>query len=217
MRSWSVVVSEGRIGVLVSGRGSNMEAIAVACKQGQIPARIALVVSNEPGAAALARASRHGIETLVIDHRESRSREEHDRRIAAALDEKACGLVCLAGYMRLLSGWFVSRYAGRIMNIHPSLLPAFPGLDAQRQAIEHGAKISGVSVHFVDEQLDHGPIILQAAVLVRDDDTEDSLSSRILVEEHKLYPEAVRLFFEDRLRIQGRRVHVLPARGGGTT
>ena len=201
----------GRIGVLISGRGSNMEAIAVACKQGQVPARIAVVVSNEPGAAGLARAKRLGIDTEVIPHRQSATREEHDRKVAAVLDAKGCGLVCLAGYMRLLSPWFVRHYEGRILNIHPALLPAFPGLHAQKQAVEHGVKVSGVSVHFVDEELDHGPIILQSAVPVAEDDTEDTLAARILVEEHRLYPAAIRLFFEGRLRIEGRRVRVLAA------
>ena len=203
----------GRIGVLISGRGSNMEALAVACKQGQIPARIALVISNEPGAAGLARAKRHGIETAVVDHRESPSREEHDRRMADLLDAGGCRLVCLAGYMRLLSGWFTARYPGRVMNIHPALLPSFPGLHAQRKAVEYGAKVSGVTVHFVDEQLDHGPIILQASVPVSDDDTEDTLAGRILAEEHRLYAEAVRLFFLERLKIEGRRVRILDAPG----
>jgi len=204
----------GRIGVLISGRGSNMEAIAVACKQGQVPAKIAAVVSNEPGAAGLARARRLGLETDVIPHRASATREEHDRKVAAVLDAKGCTLVCLAGYMRLLSSWFVRHYEGRVMNIHPALLPAFPGLHAQKQAVEHGVKVSGVSVHFVDEELDHGPIILQSAVPVAEDDTEDTLAARILVEEHRLYPEAIRLFFEGRLKIEGRRVHILavPAR-----
>jgi phosphoribosylglycinamide formyltransferase 1 len=205
----------GRIGVLISGRGSNMEALAIACKQGQIPARIAVVISNEPAAAGLARAKRHGIDTAVIDHRESASREEHDRRMAEVLDAHGVGLVCLAGYMRLLSGWFASRYQGRVMNIHPALLPSFPGLHGQRKAVEYGVKISGVTVHFVDEQLDHGPIILQAAVPVHDDDNEDALASRILVEEHRIYPEAVRLFFEGRLKLEGRRVRILQPESPG--
>ena len=198
----------GRIGVLISGRGSNMEALAIACKEGQIAARIALVVSNEAGAAGIARAHRHGIETVVLDHRESRGRETHDRRVAEALDAAGCELVCLAGYMRLLSPWFVAHYRNRIMNVHPALLPAFPGLDAQRAAWEHGAKVSGATVHFVDEDLDHGPIIVQAAVPVLEDDTADTLAARILVEEHLIYPEAVRLYFEGKLEVEGRRVIV---------
>jgi phosphoribosylglycinamide formyltransferase-1 len=202
------VTGRGKIGVLISGRGSNMEALAIACKEGQIPARIVLVVSNEPGAAGLARAHRHGIETLVFDHREVRGREAHDRRVAEALDRAGCDLVCLAGYMRLLSPWFVGHYRDRIMNVHPSLLPAFPGLDAQKAAWEHGVKVSGATVHFVDEDLDHGPIIVQASVPVHEDDTPDTLAARILVEEHILYPRAVRWFFEGKLGVEGRRVEV---------
>lgn len=200
---------DGRIGILISGRGSNMEALVVACKQEQVRARVAAVISNEPAAAGLARAKRHGIDATVVDHRASRTREEHDRKVAELFDARGCRLICLAGYMRLLSPWFVAHYPGRIMNVHPSLLPAFPGLEAQRQAVEHGVKVSGVSVHFVDEQLDHGPIILQAAVPVHESDTGDTLAARILVEEHRLYPEAVRLYFEGRLRIEGRRVRIL--------
>lgn len=198
----------GKIGVLISGRGSNMEALAIACKENQIPARIALVVSNEPRAAGLARAHRHGLETVVIDHRETREREAHDRRVAEALDGAGCDLVCLAGYMRLLTPWFVGHYRDRIMNVHPALLPAFPGLDAQKAAFEHGVKVSGATVHFVDEDCDHGPIILQASVTVLEDDTPDTLAARILVEEHVLYPRAARLFFEGKLSVQGRRVAV---------
>lgn len=200
--------ARGKIGVLISGRGSNMEALAIACKEGQIPAKIVLVVSNEPGAAGLARAHRHGIETVVLDHREVKGRDAHDRRVAEALDRAGCDLVCLAGYMRLLSPWFVDHYRDRIMNVHPALLPAFPGLDAQKAAWEHGAKVSGATVHFVDEDLDHGPIIVQAAVPVLEDDTPDTLAARILVEEHVLYPRAVRLFFEGKLKVEGRRVLV---------
>lgn len=190
-----------------------MEALAIACKEGLIPARIALVVSNERSAAGLARARRHGIEAVVIDHRESAGREEHDTRIAEALDAHGCELICLAGYMRLLSRWFVARYPHRIMNVHPALLPAFPGLDAQAQAIEHGVKVSGVTVHFVDESLDHGPIIVQAAVRVLEEDSAETLAARILVEEHRLYPQAVGLYFEKRLVVTGRRVRIL----GGET
>jgi len=202
------VSGRGRIGVLISGRGSNMEALAIACKEGQIAARIVLVVSNEPAAAGLARAHRHAIDTLVLDHREGGGREAHDRRMAEALDAAGCDLVCLAGYMRLLSPWFVAHYPSRIMNVHPSLLPAFPGVDAQKAAWEHGAKVSGATVHFVDEHLDQGPIIVQAAVPVLEDDTPDTLSARILVDEHVIYPEAVRLFFEGKLKVEGRRVFV---------
>jgi len=166
----------GRIGVLISGRGSNMLAIADACDRGDIPARVVLVISNDPSAPGLAAAGARGIPTRVIDHRESRSRKEHDAKMAAALEAERVELVCLAGYMRLLSAEFVRAFAGRIMNIHPALLPAFPGLHAQRQALDYGVRVSGVTVHFVDEGLDSGPVILQATVPVEQDDTEEGRS-----------------------------------------
>jgi phosphoribosylglycinamide formyltransferase-1 len=197
-----------RIGVLISGRGSNMLSMAEACRAGVIPGMIRLVISNLPSAPGLAKASELGIETLVVNHRESRSREEHDGKMIRALVERGVTLVCLAGYMRLLSPLFVREFRGRIMNIHPGLLPAFPGLHAQRQAVELGVRYSGATVHFVDEGLDTGPIILQAVVPVHQEDTEETLSERILAEEHRLYPEAVRLFFEERLRIEGRTVRI---------
>ena len=199
----------GRFGVLISGRGSNLEALLKACEGGKIPARVALVISNEPEAGGLALARARRIETVVIDHRRSGGREMHDQRMAEALDTAGCELICLAGYMRLLSSGFVGRYANRIMNIHPALLPSFPGLEAQARALEYGVKVSGATVHFVDEGLDHGPIIVQSAVPVREDDTAEVLSARILAEEHRLYPQAVRLFFERKLVIEGRRVLVL--------
>lgn len=198
----------GRIGVLISGRGSNMAAIAAACAGGRIHASIALVISNIAEAPGLARAAAEGIPARVIDHKASRTRAEHDETMAAALREHDVDLVCLAGYMRLLSPGFVQAFAGRVMNIHPSLLPAFPGLDAQAQALAHGVKLSGATVHFVDEKLDHGPIILQAAVPVEPGDTEASLSARILEQEHRIYPEAIGLFFDNRLRIEGRQVRI---------
>lgn len=200
---------EGRVGILVSGRGSNMVALVEAMRGGTIAASPAIVVSNVPDAPALARAAAWGIDTAVVDHRECRPRRVHEERVAAVLEEHRVDLVCLAGYMRLLSPWLVGRFRGRILNVHPALLPAFPGLDAQAQALDHGVKVSGCTVHFVDEECDHGPIVLQAPVAVREDDTPDSLSARILEEEHRIYPEAVRLFFEGRLRIEGRRVRVL--------
>jgi phosphoribosylglycinamide formyltransferase 1 len=196
------------IGILISGRGSNMLAIAGACRDGAIPARVRVVISNVPGAEGLARASALGIETLVVDQRESRTREEHDLKVVAALRARDVALVCLAGYMRLLSPAFTRELGGRIMNIHPGLLPAFPGLHAQRKAAEHGVRFAGATVHFVDEGLDTGPIILQAVVPVEVDDTEETLSQRILGEEHRIYPEAVRLFFEGRLTIEGRKVRI---------
>jgi phosphoribosylglycinamide formyltransferase 1 len=202
------MAGRGRIGVLISGRGSNMAALAEACAAGRIHASIALVISNVAGAGGLSVAAASGLPARVIDHRASRSRVEHDAAMTAALREAGVDLVCLAGYMRLLSPSFVQGFAGRLMNIHPSLLPAFPGLDAQAQALAHGVKVTGATVHFVDEKLDAGPIILQAAVPVEPDDTEASLSARILVQEHRIYPEAVGLFFDNRLRIEGRQVRI---------
>jgi phosphoribosylglycinamide formyltransferase-1 len=202
--------ADGRIGILISGRGSNMEAIVRAAQAGRIPAVVAVVVSNEPDAGGLERAAAHGVETLIVDHRRSPGREEHNRRLVAALEERRVDLVCLAGYMRLLSEVFLKAFAGRILNIHPALLPAFPGLDVQRKALEYGVRFSGATVHFVDSGVDTGPIVLQAVVPVEPDDTPASLAERILGEEHRLYPEAVRLFFEGRLKIEGRRVRIVP-------
>ncbi len=180
------------IGILISGRGSNMVALIDAVKSGEIPdSKVAVVISDKPDAAGLQKAAERGVETLVIE-RSGRTREEHDSEIAAELRERGVELVCLAGYMRLLSASFIQAFPNRIINIHPSLLPSFPGLDAQKQAIDHGVKISGCTVHFVNEDLDAGPIILQKAVEVRDDDTEENLSARILKEEHSAYVEAVR-------------------------
>jgi phosphoribosylglycinamide formyltransferase-1 len=195
-----------RIGVLLSGRGSNFEAIADSVAAGRIPnAEIAVVVSNREGAPGIEKAQARGIETRVIPSK-GLQREEHDRQVVAALEEKKVDLVCLAGYMRLLSPLFIRAFPNRILNIHPSLLPAFPGLEAQRQALEHGAKISGCTVHFVDENLDAGPIIIQATVEIRDADTAESLAERILKEEHRIYSEAVKIVLEGNYRIEGRRV-----------
>ena len=180
-----------RIGILISGRGSNMIALADAVRDERIPnAEIAIVISDQPNAAGLAKAAERGIETLVIE-RGARRRQDHDLEIVTALGTKNVDLVCLAGYMRRLSPEFIAAYRGRILNIHPSLLPAFPGLEAQRQAFEQGVKVSGCTVHFVDETLDGGPVIAQHTVPVCETDTVESLSARILAEEHKLYPEAV--------------------------
>jgi phosphoribosylglycinamide formyltransferase-1 len=173
---------------------------------GDLDARVALVISNEPRAPGLAAARERGVRTMVLDHRDSPSREAHDRRMAKALEAEKVRLVCLAGYMRLLSPWFVGRFAGRVLNIHPSLLPAFPGLDAQRAALEAGVKVSGCTVHFVDVQADSGPIVLQEAVPVQDGDTPETLAARILEKEHVIYRRAIALFFSGRLRIAGRRV-----------
>ncbi|MGB7022589.1 MAG: phosphoribosylglycinamide formyltransferase [Candidatus Acidiferrales bacterium] len=197
------------IGVLLSGRGSNFEALADSVAAGRIPnAEIALVVSHREGAPGIERARERGIDARIIPSK-GLEREAYDRQVVAALQEKKIDLVCLAGYMRLLSPYFVQAFRGRILNIHPSLLPAFPGLESQRQALEHGAKFAGCTVHFVDETLDAGPIILQSAVPIRDDDTVESLSARILVEEHRIYSQAVRIVLEGRYRIDGRRVIIL--------
>jgi len=199
-----------RIGVLLSGRGSNFEALAESIRVGHIPgAEIALVVSNREGAPGIEKARARGIATRVIPSK-GLEREAYDRQVAAALQEAKVDLVCLAGYMRLLSPYFIAAFPQRILNIHPSLLPAFPGLEAQRQALEHGAKFSGCTVHFVDENLDAGPIVLQSAVAIRDDDTVESLSERILREEHRIYTEAVRVVLEGRFRVEGRRVLISP-------
>jgi len=180
------------IAILISGRGSNMVALIDAVRSGEIPgSEIAVVISDKPNAAGLEKARERNIRTVVIERR-SRTREEHDAEIIAELKRRDVELVCLAGYMRLLSCDFISAFPDRIVNIHPSLLPAFPGLDAQRQALEHGVKISGCTVHFVNEALDAGPIILQRTVKVRDDDTVESLSARILEQEHLAYVEAVK-------------------------
>ena len=191
--------SRKRLAILISGRGSNMVALADAVRDGAIPnAEVAVVISDQPGAAGLDRARARQIETVVIERR-GRAREEHDREIIATLHARKIDLVCLAGYMRILSSEFIKSYSGRILNIHPSLLPSFPGLDAQHQALKHGAKVSGCTVHFVDDTLDGGPIIAQREVAVREDDTVESLSERILVEEHQMYAEAVNIVL-NRLR-----------------
>ncbi len=194
-----------RIGILLSGRGSNFEAIADNVQAGRIAAEIGLVVSNRPDARGLERARERGLPALLLPSR-GLEREAYDAQVVAALREHRIDLVCLAGFMRLLSPVFIRAFPNRILNIHPSLLPAFPGLEAQRQALEHGVKITGCSVHFVDEQLDHGAIIIQAAVPVLDADDEHALSDRILKEEHRIYSEAINLVLNDCIRIEGRRV-----------
>ena len=200
-----------RIGVLISGRGSNLEALADSVARSRIPnAEIAIVVSNRDDAPGLEIARICGIEARAIPSK-GLEREAYDKLVVAALKEKNVDLVCLAGYMRLLSPYFVNAFSGRILNIHPSLLPAFPGLEAQRQALEHGVKFSGCTVHFVDENLDAGPILLQAVVPIEDNDTPETLAARILGEEHRIYSEAVRLVLEGRVRIDGRRVRIMPA------
>ncbi len=194
------------LAILLSGRGSNFEAIARNVAEGRISdARIAVVISNKSDAAGLETARRLGLTSLVIPSK-GKEREEHDREVAAALRQHKVDLVCLAGYMRLLSPWFVQQFPRRILNIHPSLLPAFPGLEAQEQAFAYGVKMSGCTVHFVDEELDHGPIIVQKAVPVLDTDDEHSLAARILEQEHIAYSEAINLVLEGRFEIAGRRL-----------
>jgi len=195
-----------RIGVLLSGRGSNFEALADSVAAGRIPgAEIAVVVSNRDGAPGIEKAKERAIAARVIPSK-GLEREVYDRQVVAVLHEHHVDLVCLAGYMRLLSPFFVASFPNRILNIHPSLLPSFPGLESQRQALEYGVKFAGCTVHFVDENLDAGPIVLQATVPVRDDDTEETLSARILAEEHRIYTEAVRIVLEGKFKIVGRRV-----------
>jgi phosphoribosylglycinamide formyltransferase-1 len=203
-----------RFAILISGRGSNMQALIAASRRGEIAASPAVVVSNVPDAAGLAAARELGVATEVVESRPGVDRAAHDRAVLAVLKDRGVDLVCLAGYMRLLSPELVGAYRHAVMNIHPSLLPAYPGLNAQRQALLHGAKVTGCTVHFVDEHLDTGPIIAQKAVPVEESDTAEILSERILREEHRLYPQAVQWFFEGRLEVHGRVVRVLPGRSG---
>jgi phosphoribosylglycinamide formyltransferase 1 len=196
------------LGVLASGRGSNLQAILDAIEAGRCPARVAVVVSDRPGAQALDRARAAGTKAVHLDPAAYPDRTTYDRAIRGLLEEHGVELVCLAGYMRLLSAEVLQAFRGRILNVHPALLPAFPGLHAQRQALAHGVKVTGATVHFVDEGVDTGPIVLQAAVPVREDDTEERLGARILAEEHRLYPEAIRLYAEGRLAVEGRRVRI---------
>jgi len=198
------------LGVLVSGRGSNLQAILDACARPGFPARVAVVISDRERAVALERARAAGVEALWVNPKDFADRESFDLALVRELTQRGVGLVCHAGFMRILSPAYVRAFAGRALNIHPSLLPSFPGLHAQRQALDHGARVSGATVHFVDEGMDTGPIVLQAAVPIEPGDTEDTLAARILVQEHRLYPEAIRLFAEGRLRIDGRRVIVSP-------
>lgn len=197
-------MAKSKVGILISGRGSNMVALVDAMREGRINAEAAIVISNVESAAGLDKARERGVETLVISHK-GRPREVHDKEVVRELSRRGVEIVCLAGYMRLLSKDFVRAFENRILNIHPSLLPAFAGLDAQRQALEHGVKITGCTVHVVDEELDHGPIILQRAVEVADDDTVETLSARILEQEHGAYVEAVARALSPGFRIQGRR------------
>lgn len=193
------------IGVLISGRGSNLQALIDAVADRRLAARISVVISNNPGAEGLDRARAAGIDALVMNHRTYPSRDAYDAALADVLRAKNVSLVCLAGFMRLIGSTLLDAFPNRIVNIHPSLLPAFPGVDAQRQALEHGVKVSGATVHLVTSELDGGPIVMQAVVPVRDDDSVDSLSARILIQEHRIYPDAVRLLLHGDWTIQGRR------------
>jgi phosphoribosylglycinamide formyltransferase 1 len=193
------------LGILLSGRGSNFEAIADSVAAGRIRGAIAVVISNRTEAPGIESARRRGLEARVIPSK-GKPREQHDGEVVTALQEKKVDLVCLAGYMRLLSPWFVRQFPNRILNIHPSLLPAFPGLEAQKQALEYGAKVSGCTVHFVDEQLDHGAIILQKAVPVLDNDDEPALAARILEQEHIAYTEAINVVLSGGFELVGRRL-----------
>jgi phosphoribosylglycinamide formyltransferase-1 len=195
-----------RIGVLLSGRGSNFQALADSVSAGRIPnTEIAVVLSNREGAPGIERAKSRGLATRVIASK-GLEREAYDRQVVAALREAKVDLICLAGYMRLLSPYFVAAFPQRILNIHPSLLPSFPGLESQKQALDYGVKFAGCTVHFVDENLDAGPIVMQAVVPIEDGDTEDTLSARILKEEHRIYSEAVKIILEGNYKIEGRRV-----------
>ena len=194
-----------RLGVLISGRGSNLQSIIDAIRERRLDAIVGVVISNRADAAGLQRARDAGIPTLYLNHHDYDSREDYDRAIVAALRAHGVDLVCLAGFMRIFSPAMIDAFPNRILNIHPSLLPAFPGLHAQRQAIEHGVRYSGATVHFVDRTLDGGPIVVQAVVPVKEDDTEETLAARILAEEHCIYPEAIRVVLDGGWRIDGRR------------
>ncbi|MEW6456611.1 MAG: phosphoribosylglycinamide formyltransferase [Acidobacteriota bacterium] len=201
-------MKKGRIAILLSGRGSNFQAIHNSILEGKINAEISIVVSNKEEAPGLKIAKERGLEAMFADPKRFQSREEYDRYLVEELEKRETDLVCLAGWMRILTPYFVQKFENRIMNIHPALLPAFPGLDVQRKALEHGVRFSGCTVHFVTEEVDAGPIILQAVVPVHQEDTPETLADRILKEEHRIYSEAIKLFFENRLEIQGRRVFI---------
>ncbi len=202
------MASKLRIAVLISGSGTNLQAIIDAIESGKLDARIELVLSNRAEAYGLVRAKNHGLLTEVLDHKKFASREAFDEAVVALLRARDVELVILAGFMRLLSPVFVKAFSNRIMNIHPALLPSFPGLHVQKRAVEHGVRFSGCTVHFVNEECDEGPIIIQAVVPVFPDDTEESLAARILEQEHRIYPRAIQLYSEGRLRVDGRRVLV---------
>lgn len=205
-----------RLGVLISGRGSNLQSIIDATRRGELDATIAVVISNRPEAAGLLRAREAGLQAVCLQQRDFDSRDAYDTAVADVLRAHAVDLVCLAGFMRLVGAPLLDAFGDRMLNIHPSLLPAFPGLDAQRQALDHGVRVTGATVHFVSADLDAGPIVMQAAVPVLDDDTVESLSARILVEEHKLYPRAIARVLDGGWRIEGRRF-VLPRSAASAT
>ncbi len=204
-------MSKQVLGVLCSGRGTDLQSIIDAIGRGEVDATIALVLTDKPDAYALTRAEKAGIKALCIDRKQFDGRQPFEEALIKALDEAGVTLVVLAGFMRILTPYFVRHYAGRIMNIHPALLPSFPGAHAHRDVLAYGVKVSGCTVHFVDEGTDSGPIILQAAVPVLDDDTEETLSARVLEQEHIIYPKAIQLYCEGRLKVEGRHVRILPA------
>ena len=197
------------IAVLISGSGSNLQAIIDASERGEIPCRVGIVISNKADAYGLVRAEKHGIPTEVVDHKKFSTREEFDAKLVEIIRGTGAELVCLAGFMRVLTPVFVHAFPNRILNIHPALLPSFPGTHGPGQALSYGVRFSGCTVHFLDEGVDTGPVIVQAVVPLYDDDTEETLAARILVQEHRIYPMAIRLFFSGKLRIEGRRVKVL--------
>ncbi|PLX78326.1 MAG: phosphoribosylglycinamide formyltransferase [Desulfuromonas sp.] len=199
-----------RIGALASGGGTNLQAIIDRCADGSVEAEIVVLICNNPGAGAIARAEKAGIETVTIDHRSFDDRTDFDKAIVAALQQAEVDLVVLAGFMRIVTETILDSFPNRVLNIHPALLPSFPGLHVQQKALDYGARFSGCTVHFVDSGVDTGPIIIQAVVPIFDDDTEDSLAAKILVQEHKIYPRAIQLFAEGRLRIENRRVIIDP-------
>lgn len=197
-----------KIAVLISDRGSNLQALIDAAKEAGYPAQIVAVISNKPDVAGLARAAAAGIPTAVVNHRDYPDREAFEKALDQKIESFGAKMVCLAGFMRLLTPWFVNRWLDRLINIHPSLLPAFPGLDTHQKAIDYGVKLAGCTIHFVRPEMDHGPIIAQAAVPVLDDDTEESLAARVLVEEHRLYPHVVRLIADGRVNVLNEKVFI---------
>jgi phosphoribosylglycinamide formyltransferase-1 len=203
-------MSKLKLGVLASGGGTNLQAIIDRCQDGSLDAEIAVVITNNPGAGALDRAEKAGIRTLCINHRDFSQREDFDNAVVKALQDTGVELVVLAGFMRIITQTFIDAYPSRVINIHPALLPAFPGLHVQQQAIDYGARFSGCTVHFVDGGVDTGPIIIQAVVPVLPDDTADSLAARILEQEHKIYPRAIQLIAEGRVHVNGRKVSIKP-------